>query len=315
MGCSKHHVRIVKFRQYAYDNPMRDGESGFHIVEVGVVLAVLMVIGFAVSRVLTSNSNQTAPAMSTNTPLEKSGNTQEATKEQASTSTSRSIWQMTNAGWQAAEKPPECPSQPILTMPIDLSLATSVLYPGQTRGGNYKPHGGFRFDSATDNKISVTSPLDGFVVRGSQYLTNGEIQYTFDVINNCGIMYRFGHLRELSDEFKALTASWPQAAEGDSRTQQVNPPVYIKKGALIATSIGFTKDKNVFVDWGVYDLRKQNDASQSAVFKNNHQQDKELSWHAVCWFDWVSSPEAARIKAYRQATQQVAEKATTAISF
>lgn len=184
----------------------------------------------------------------------------------------------------------------MMKSPVDISKATSVLYPGQVRGGNYKPHGGFRFDSANNNEVEVVAPIDGFIVKGGHYLTNGEIQYTFDVMNNCGVMYRVGHLRSIPDNLKNLTASWPAAQEGDSRTNPVNPAIYIKTGETLASQVGIIKDKNTFVDWGVYDYRSQNEASKSAAYQQAHQQDKELSWHAVCWFDWLPSADAATIK-------------------
>ena len=49
---------------------------------------------------------------------------------------------------------PSCPT-PLLQTPVDLSKVTSILYPGQERGGNYKAHGGFGFDNATDNLVTV----------------------------------------------------------------------------------------------------------------------------------------------------------------
>src|ERR1041384_4802699 len=34
-------------------------------------------------------------------------------------------------GWAHSGTPPACPAQPMLASPVDLSLATSILYPGQ----------------------------------------------------------------------------------------------------------------------------------------------------------------------------------------
>ncbi len=206
------------------------------------------------------------------------------------------IWQQRDGDWQATSTPPTCEETLTLAPPTDLSKATSILYPGQTRGGNYKPHGGFRFDQSSNRSISVTAPIDGFIVRGGHYRAEGEIQYTFDVMNNCGVLYRVGHLRELPEEMMALTLAWPEAKEGDSRTQSISPPVFLKQGKTLGTAVGIIKDKNTFFDFGVYDYRTTNAASASSSYKTVHAQDKELSWHAICWFDWLSANDEAIVR-------------------
>ena len=50
----------------------------------------------------------------------------------------------------------DCPDPFVFQLPIDINKATSVLYPGQIRGGDYKAHGGFRFDKSLPNEITVT---------------------------------------------------------------------------------------------------------------------------------------------------------------
>src|ERR1043165_5691959 len=57
-------------------------------------------------------------------------------------------WHLAEGGdWVPSGEPPPCPSPLVLDTPVDLSLVTSVLYPGQPRGPAFKPHGGFRFDN------------------------------------------------------------------------------------------------------------------------------------------------------------------------
>ncbi|MFN8015458.1 MAG: hypothetical protein U0R17_02465 [Acidimicrobiia bacterium] len=226
-------------------------------------------------------------------------NTKQSSKEnnassQDSQSQEKLIWQQSQDGWIATAKAPDCPKQPMLISPVDLKLATSVLYPGQTRG-QYKPHGGFRFDNSDNYDISVKAPIDGFVFRGSRYLVDGEIQYTFDIFNNCGVMTRLGHLRELTEKFQAIAETFSEALT-DSRTSNVNPPVNVKAGETIATATGITAGKNTFVDWGVYDYRSQNEASKSSEYQNAHTMDKELSFNAVCWFDWLPTKDAKLVK-------------------
>lgn len=204
-------------------------------------------------------------------------------------------WMQTADGWQANGTPPACPS-PVLQAPTNLTTVTSILYPGQTRGGNYKPHGGFRFDTATSNTEQVTAPMAGQVVDGSRYLVNGETQYMFDIIAPCGMMYRLGHLLTLTPKFQAIADQFPSPQEGDSRTTNVNPPVAVTLGEQLATAIGVTVGgRNVFFDFGVYDLRQKNTAAASATYLSAHP--SALEQHAVCWFGLLPAADAAKVKA------------------
>lgn len=211
----------------------------------------------------------------------------------------------TEGGWLAVEgTPPACPEPFTLKSPSDLSKATAILPPGQERrgtfegqGGNYKIHGGFRFDGLKPTDVTVSSPIDGYVYRGANYLIEGELQYTFDIIHPCGMLVRVGHLRELSEPFKKMAAAFPEAKEGDSRTERITDYPEVKAGDLIATASGFNKGPNVFFDLGVLDLRKKNEISKTAAYQAAHADNKELAWHAVCWYDMLPSADAAKVKA------------------
>jgi hypothetical protein len=262
-------------------------QKGFAHLELIVIVALVVgAVGFIVWRMLDANKAQTPPATS---------QTAQPTDTMTPPAPAELVWQQSENGWRSTQAPPACPAQPMMQAPADLSKATAVLYPGQTRGGNYKPHGGFRFDGTANDKVQVTAPVDGFIVRGGTYLAEGEPQYTFDIMHNCGVMYRVGHFRALPDNLKKIADTWPAPQEGDSRTQQVNPPLYVKRGEVLATSVGIVKSNNTFFDWGVYDYRQQNQASQSTAYQQAHMQDKELSWHAVCWFDWLSQSDRSKV--------------------
>lgn len=218
----------------------------------------------------------------------------ESAREPSSPASASGIsWQQTGQGWQPTGTPPDCPS-PVFTAPVDLGLATSILYPGQTRGGNYKPHGGFRFDGITDNRVTLSIPLDAVIVDGARYLVGGETQYTFDFVAPCGYMYRFGHLLILPDKFQQLADQFPTAVEGDSRTTNLSSPVAVTKGEVLATAVGVTKDTNTFVDFGVYDLRQKNAISHDPTWAAAH--DPSLAPYAVCWFDLLPSEAATLIR-------------------
>ena len=193
-----------------------------------------------------------------------------------------------------------CPEPFVFQMPIDLNKATSILYPGQLRGGDYKPHGGFRFDNSRPDEISVIAPFDAEVVAGARYPVNGEIQYTFDFAHPCGIRYRFGHLLTLTPKFQAIAEKFPLPKGLDSRTTEVYPPITVKQGEVIATAVGLTRGGpsqlgglNTFVDWGVYDYRQKNESSKDPAWAAKHPH--EIEQYAVCWFEWISPEDKAKV--------------------
>jgi len=179
---------------------------------------------------------------------------------------------------------PSCPT-PLLQTPVDLSKVTSILYPGQERGGNYKAHGGFGFDNATDNLVTVKIPLNGKITRVVRYREMGEIQYLFEFDGNCGVSFRFDHLRKLTPKFEAVVNAFP--IKDDTRTDPVNPPVAVTVGEVIATEVGFLN--NVSVDFGVYDMRQKNEASKDPAWASAHSQYPADSY-AICWLN--SLPQA-----------------------
>lgn len=282
-------------------NKNKNNQNGFSVVELLIILVVVAVLGLVGWKVYSTKNKDSAK--STSSSSQSSG---ETTDEEPDTF----IWQQTATGWQATETAPECPKQPMLKMPADLSKVTSLLYPGQTRGGNYKPHGGFRFDSSTDNAITVTAPISGYIVRGGSYHAEGttEIQYTFDVMNNCGVMFRLGHLRELPTNLQKIADTWP-APTSSSATQNVNPPVYVKQGDVMANKVGLITEKNTFFDWGVYDYRSENEASKAQAYQAAHPQ-PELAWHAVCWFQdgWLQSSDQTTLAGLKPGDPASAKK-------
>lgn len=205
-------------------------------------------------------------------------------------------WSPTADGWRANGTPPVCPAPLVIEPPVDVARATSILYPGQTRGGNYKAHGGFRFDSNADNAIAVHAPMAGSVVLGARYLVSGEVQYTFDIMSPCGIMNRLGHLLVLAPRMQAIADRFPAPQENDSRTTFVSPPVPVAAGELLATQVGVTRPApNVFLDWGVYDYRSTNASAASPVWAGQHAQDFALAGHALCWLELLPPQQKARV--------------------
>lgn len=267
---------------------MKKNQKGFSAIAVIIVIVVLLVAGFAGYKVLGSNKKQ-------NDFKPKSDSSNSSSAQQAGF-----MWRQTASGWEAEGEAPACPAQPMLKSPADLSKATSVLYPGQTRGGtSYKPHGGLRFNNSTDNAITVTAPFDGYIVKAARNFAQGttEVQYDFDIMSNCGVMTRFGHLRELPGKLQQIVEKLPEPTE-DSTIQNISQPVYVKQGEVLATKVGLLSEKNTFFDWGVFDYRQENEASKSPDYKAAHPQG-DLTWHAVCWLQngWLPASDQTTLAA------------------
>ncbi|MCR4324758.1 MAG: hypothetical protein NUV69_03675 [Candidatus Curtissbacteria bacterium] len=166
-----------------------------------------------------------------------------------------------------------CPEPFVFQLPVNINKATSILYPGQVRGEDYKAHGGFRFDTFLPSEITVTAPYDAQVIAGARYLADtGEIQYTFDFAHPCGIQYRFGHLLTPTPKFQAIAEKFPLPEGLDSRTTSVDPPIEVRRGEVIATAVGLTGGGpsdlggiNTFVDWGVYDYRQKTNLQKTPL--------------------------------------------------
>ena len=185
---------------------------------------------------------------------------------------------------------PSCPT-PLLQTPVDLSKVTSILYPGQERGGDYKAHGGFGFDNATDNLVTVTIPLSGKITSVVRYREIGEIQYLFEFEGDCGVSFRFDHLRKLTPKFEAVVNAFP--IKEDTRGDRVSPPVAVTVGEVIATEVGFLK--NVSVDFGVYDMRQKNEASKDPAWASAHSQYPADSY-GICWLNSLPQADSAAVK-------------------
>lgn len=211
-------------------------------------------------------------------------------------SNSKISWYFDDYTWKPSGTPPECPD-PLLVTPVDITKVVSIMYPGQYRGGDYKAHGGFRFEDDANNSISVKVPLDAVVYKGSRYIEQGEVQYYFVMIAPCGIMYKFDHLLTLSPAFQEIANTLPEPKVNDSRTTNFNPAPSVRAGDLVATAIGFVNSGNAGLDFGLYDLRQKNSVSQSPVWRKEHSKDNEYSPYGLCWLDYLVESDRVTIKA------------------
>ena len=88
--------------------------------------------------------------------------------------------------------------------------------------------------------------------------------------------------QKLDDALKVL----PTPTSGDSRTTFLNPPVWIEQGEVVATSIGIFQS-NIFVDFGLYDVRTPNMAIPDQAWAELFAADKEFGHYGVCFFDYL----------------------------
>lgn len=248
-----------------------------HILLIVVVLIVGVIVGFAAWRVMSASKKNPSKES-------KTGGSQQIDTNQQNSGQAIS-WSWNGTQWQASSVPPKC-NDPLKfsVTPTKTTLVSGILYPGQYRGGNYKPHGGFKLNIAT-NSVDVKAIMDGSVVSGARYIEAGEQQYMFTIANDCGVAYRYDHLLELSPAFKELANSLPEAKENDSRTTSYPNPVKVKAGDVVATAIGFKKTANYTFDLGVYDYRQQNTAAKNGKLKNVNLPDLSQAGHALCWLD------------------------------
>ncbi len=235
------------------------------------------------------------------TPGARTGETGASTTPPSERGGGQPQWNWDGTAWVNHGAPaPDCDA--VLPSPVDLELATSVLYPGQVRG-DYKAHGGFRFDGLPADAVTVTSPVDGIALRGSRYLASGEIQYTLDIVDPCGRMVRLGHLRTLTPEWESRFEALPAPVELDSRSTQFQQAITVARGEVIATAVGVIGTSNTFVDIGMYDLRQRNASAADPAWLAEHNNDTHA--YGLCWFRLLSPEAQARIDSLPAADGQM----------
>ena len=201
-----------------------------------------------------------------------------------------------NKAWNVEGSPPKCPDPLSISSPVDVSLASGILYPGQMRTAGYKPHGGFRFDDRQTGDVEVRAVMDMRLVKASKYLEDGSPQYLTFFINDCGMMVMHDHFFKLSPKLEEALKNLPTGAEGDSRTTEITPRVLFEKGAVLATEVGHGNGQNIFVDFGLYDLRKTNGVVFSPSFGAKNSNVDEYGTHALCWFDYIPEKDESLVR-------------------
>ena len=263
---------------------------GFHIIELAIVVVALGIVGGIGFMVI--QKGKTPPAD------KAQQQSHQQTNKQSAKTNEFVQWQFNGSEWQPASTAPACEEPLTLGPPLDVTKATAVLYPGEVRGGDFKPHGGLALDGADTGKVNVLAMRDSYLFRGSRYLENGEIQYILDFMDSCGVFYRYDHLATLTPDVMKLVDTLPAAQIDDSRTNNFSKPVFFKKSTVVATEVGHAKTKNFGFDIGAFDLRQQNPASKTPPYQTDQLRiaDKEQSFYAVCWWDLLPATERAIVK-------------------
>jgi hypothetical protein len=218
------------------------------------------------------------------------------------------IWNNDQSQWQAMGTPPTCPTPVIpdgsLIRFNSVGFAEgplSFVQPGQSRGGSYKPHGGYRWSEWNTYVpgVQVTVPFDGQVVGAWHYLVRTSppeatgtadetttYQFGVNIVNSCGVMIRLGHLNTPSAQFAGILSTLAPAVVDDSRESGITP-VTVHAGDVIATSVGIpppaTSDLlGTFIDFGLLDLRAPNPLLAPDFTSNA---DVKYSKYSVCWYE------------------------------
>lgn len=260
-------------------------QNGFTITEV-VAATVILVVLIAMGWIIFSRESPREPQHIQKTDIQSSNTTKEVLPIS---------WQFNGEEWSASGAPPTCTDPVLQRSPLNLDGVRAVLYPGQSRGGDYKAHGGFHVKQTA---IDIVMPLDATPWRIARYLEGGEVQHMIDFISPCGIMMRFDHLLTMNGKYAELMNTLPPPQEGDSRTTIVQNQPMVRAGDVVATEVGHKQPVNMGFDFGVYDLRKRNAASANASWAATTQSKKEQAFYGVCWLDWFDPDTNTRLHSF-----------------
>jgi hypothetical protein len=213
-------------------------------------------------------------------------------------------WAFDGTRWQPSGTPPQCEDPLFPVSPIDTSLVTSMLYPGQYRGGDYKAHGGFRFDNVKSG-ITVRLPMDAQLTGMTNYIEQGDVQYLLTFTNACGIAVRFDHVYTLSSRLQTVAATLPPPQENNSRSLPLAHGPKFAAGEVVATAVGMPATKNITMDFGVYDLRKPNAISSNTEWAMLHADKREQTYYGVCWLGLLPVTDMNRVKNFMSNDQSL----------
>ncbi len=276
-------------------NWQKQTQSGFSVVELVIILVVLGSLGLVTYAFMSaSKTSQRSSAQGSARAAEISV---KPTADVIWTYDSQKNKYATTSG-----KAPACPN-PLKfdNSPVDTTTLTGVLLPGQYRGFNYKPHGGFVFANSPDGVMDIKLPMTATITGITRYIEGdqNEVQYIVTFETDCGIAFKFDHLYTLSPGFQKIAETRPAAIKDNTASDPNKPPkrVQYPAGTLIATAIGHPSTHNFSFDFGVYDYRSPNEISKNPAWKPLHTQFAASDWYGRCWLDMLPEPDASKVKA------------------
>src|SRR3989344_2053389 len=224
-------------------------------------------------------------------------------KEEAPRIETRPLWEydpsQAEKGWYWVREgePSPCPDPLVLEAPIDVNLASGILYPGQVRGDgpeDFKPHGGFAMKSG-DRSVTLRAPMDGYLTAVAKLTDEFGLHYGLTFQHPCGIQFGGGHFGALPPDIQTVVDTVPMKGFGESATEPIAPPYFVKKGQVIVTGLqeGGPPDRTGF-DWGVADYRQPNAASKDPRFQELYGYAPWNTYYGVCWLDLLQ-PEQQTI--------------------
>ena len=236
----------------------------------------------------------TKSGKSLNWVAQKSGTTgSQAPSNSAGTGAGTSAaatWKWADEGskWVSSGSVPACTFPTIADGSFaNFGTAISKDQPGQIRGGSYKPHGTIRWSNQVYVPgIDIRAPFDGVIVAAWHYLVEGQYQFGVNFVSPCGFMIRIGHLNSAGPKVASILSKLSPAMENDSRESNLQSPVALVKGDVIATAVGIPSGRadsvGSFVDFALLDLRSANQRSLSSAAAAS---DVKYSRYAVCWYE------------------------------
>ncbi len=203
--------------------------------------------------------------------------------------------------WARAGTPPACPEPLVLPAPVDLTLVTAILYPGQVRGDgpeDFKPHGGFML-KAGNISVELRAPMDGYLTSVAKFTDEFGLHYALTFQNPCGIQFGGGHFGALPPDIQAVADKVPLKGYGESRTEPILPPYFVKKGQVIVTGLQEKANpERPGFDWGVADLRDVNAASKEPRFRSLYGYAPWNTYYGVCWLDLLPPEQEAIVRSF-----------------
>ena len=203
--------------------------------------------------------------------------------------------------WAREGSPPACTEPIVLASPVDLSLVTAILYPGQVRGDgpeDFKPHGGFTLKAGIKS-VELRAPMDGYLTSVAKFTDDFGLHYGLTFQNPCGIQFLGGHFGALPPDIAAVVDKVPLKGYGESRTEPIFPPYFVKKGQVIVTGLQEKANpERPGFDWGVADLRQENAASKDPRFRSLYGYAPWNTYYGVCWLDLLPPEQESIVRSF-----------------